>query len=706
MDVAELGSGACLSEGDRVHTARPTLAFSQMPQLLSDAAAADIMARRLSEDTRRALFDFQREGVKFIVKCGGRAMLADEPGLGKTVQALCAAACFPDAWPLLVVCPSAVRHMWISSLLNWLPDDLAPPLEHAWVIEHGKDLAEARRRQLPPGVRAHALVTSYDMVQKMERKELQRYNFVIADESHKLKSRDTKRTRFVSDVVRRAKCALLLTGTPLLSKPIEAFEQVDMLRPRLLGSFQEYGDRYCRSPWLVGRFMSKLAEFQGAHHLDELNQRLRSTIMLRRTKAEVAQQLPDKVRTRLLIRPDPATARALADARAKLAAIDTRREAGELVDDRESDVAVSAYYRATGPAKVLDGWEVVSSLLSRSDGSQQKVLVFCHHSNVLDALQAKAQAAGVGHVRIDGSMDDNRRTKAIEDFQRDGVVRVALLSIGAAGVGITLTAARTAVFVELSWSPSDLLQAEDRLHRLGQTAQTVDIYYLHALGTADDIVWPVINKKLKVVSRAIEQRGGGAGGGGGGTMQTETHTWTPRTRQPARPGERRRRPEAHSSGSSDGGGSDGGGSTCPAAGSGACITDGGGARRGRAAADGAERHATAGAPEGPLAAPGRPLRPRGHATAVPVSSPEAASAVPSVRARCAGRYACRGTTGGEGPRRRPQGHVAAAAMGQPCSGATVAPAPQRSGGRWRARPRACWRVPLWVGAAGGRPATG
>eukprot|EP00955_Chlamydomonas_euryale_P080839 363484-Chlamydomonas_euryale.AAC.5 len=57
--------------------------------------------------------------------------------------------------------------MWISSLLNWLPDDLAPPLEHAWVIEHGKDLAEARRRQLPPGVRAHALVTSYDMVQKV-----------------------------------------------------------------------------------------------------------------------------------------------------------------------------------------------------------------------------------------------------------------------------------------------------------------------------------------------------------------------------------------------------------------------------------------------------------------------------------------------------------------------------------------------------------
>eukprot|EP00955_Chlamydomonas_euryale_P109976 365970-Chlamydomonas_euryale.AAC.12 len=155
-----------------------------------------------------------------------------------------------------------------------------------------------------------------------------------------------------------------------------------------------------------------------------------------------------------------------------------------------------------------------------------------------------------------------------------------------------------------------------------------------------------------------------------------------------------------------GGGSDGGGSTCPAAGSGACITDGGGARLGRAAADSAERHATAGAPEGPLAAPGRPLRQRVHATTVPVSSPEAASAAPSICAHCAGRSSCRRQTGGEGPRRRPQGHMAAAAMGQPCSGAAAALAPQRSGGHWRARPSACWRVPLWVWDVGGRAAAG
>eukprot|EP00955_Chlamydomonas_euryale_P077414 362936-Chlamydomonas_euryale.AAC.4 len=102
--------------------------------------------------------------------------------------------------------------------------------------------------------------------------------------------------------------------------------------------------------------------------------------------------------------------------------------------------------------------------------------------------------------------------------------------------------------------------------------------------------------------------------------------------------------------------------------------------RGRAADDSAEWRTTAGAPAGPLAAPGRHLHPRGHAAAVPVSSPEAASTVPSICASCVGCSTCRRPTGGEGPGCRPQGHVAAAAFGQPCSGAAMAPAPQRSGG--------------------------
>jgi hypothetical protein len=139
---------------------------------------------------------------------------------------------------------------------------------------------------------------------------------------------------------------------------------------------------------------------------------------------------------------------------------------------------------------------------------------------VLDAAEAALRRANVPFMRLDGATPAPRRAALVASFEaKDSLLRVALLSIGAAGVGITLTAATRVLFAELSWTPGLLLQAEDRAHRLGQT-RPVRIEYLLSAGTIDDIMWPVLRAKLAVTAAALDGGGGGAGGAGGGLRVT------------------------------------------------------------------------------------------------------------------------------------------------------------------------------------------
>ncbi|GAX78561.1 hypothetical protein CEUSTIGMA_g6001.t1 [Chlamydomonas eustigma] len=523
---------------------------------LSFHEAEQVMKQHLTPTTLGNLFNFQWEGVRFIVSRQGRALLADEPGLGKTVQAVCAAACFPESFPLLVVCPSSMRYVWKAALHDWLPDALVPVKEDLWVLSSGKDVSRVQEKGLP-STKAHACITSYDLIQKLDKDLSKVYGFVIVDESHCLKSRDAKRTQFLSKLVKASRHAVLLTGTPLLSKPIEVFPQIDMLQPGLLGTYREFGERYCVNPGgppassnrfnSPGHFPGQ--EYRGAANLHELSMLLQSTVMIRRTKAEVAGQLPDKIRQRVLVSTDTACSKQLAEIRGRMVALDAAAKAGDLRDQhKEREQLVNEYYRASGPAKVKEAVEFLKCLLDcSSEEAGRKVLVFCHHQAVMDAIEQKLLKASpnLGYIRIDGSTSDIKRKEYVDKFQRGhvaaampslsaepeggcsgsrsrstaeesgdedhqraiGIVaedkaRVALLSITAAGVGLTLTAAEVCVFVELYWNPSILLQAEDRAHRLGQK-RTVMVYYLHASGTCDDIIWPLVNKKLQVVGRTL-----------------------------------------------------------------------------------------------------------------------------------------------------------------------------------------------------------
>ena len=132
--------------------------------------------------------------------------------------------------------------------------------------------------------------------------------------------------------------------------------------------------------------------------------------------------------------------------------------------------------------------------------TEEKILIFAVHHNMMDAISDVLTKNKIRHVRIDGTTKSETRASNVENFQRDPGIRVAVLSIGACSTGITLTSASTIIFAELDWTPANLLQCEARAHRIGQERQ-VTCYYLIAPGTADDVIWPMLQEKQRTLQQ-------------------------------------------------------------------------------------------------------------------------------------------------------------------------------------------------------------
>ena len=240
-----------------------------------------------------ALMPFQVEGVRFALQQSGRALIADEMGLGKTVQGLAVAWAYRSEWPLLIIAPSSLRLHWASQIEQWLPEEA----NGVRLIFTGRDADD--EASADPLSRSRVVVVSYDLAPQLLRgcKRGGRYKVVLADESHYLKNLAARRTRAVIPTIRAAKRAVLLTGTPALSRPVELFGQVSALRPKLFPSRKDFERRYCDAR--PGRWGMDVS---GASNLDELHVALSQALMIRRLKTEVLQQLPEKRRQQVMVR--------------------------------------------------------------------------------------------------------------------------------------------------------------------------------------------------------------------------------------------------------------------------------------------------------------------------------------------------------------------------------------------------------------------
>ncbi|XP_055948896.1 SWI/SNF-related matrix-associated actin-dependent regulator of chromatin subfamily A-like protein 1 [Argiope bruennichi] len=445
--------------------------FSQVPETRT---IKDYDLSTLDPVMLHSLLPFQKDGVKFGIQNEGRVLIADDMGLGKTIQAIAIANYYSNDWPLLVVTPSSVRYSWEQSFHTWLPSLDKAEIS---VINSGKDHIPNNK----------VILMSYDLLTKMKDVIVKRkFKSVIFDESHSLKNPKSARTKAAQEVIKNVKRIIMLSGTPALSRPIELYTQLSALRPREFFSYMEYGMRYCngkQTPWGW--------DFNGSSNMGELQILLEETVMIRRLKSDVLQQLPSKFRQMILLDPSRISTKS------KVLMAMSRKLQQESLKGMERRGVLLEYFHETGEVKLKAVCEYILDLLE----SDKKFICFAHHQNVINGICKVIEEKRIDYIRIDGSVSSEQRLKLCEKFQLNDSCKVAVLSITSANCGITLTAANLVVFAELFWNPGILTQAEDRAHRIGQQDNVV-VQYLVAKGTADDEIWPLVQRKLDVLNKA------------------------------------------------------------------------------------------------------------------------------------------------------------------------------------------------------------
>ena len=442
---------------------------------------------------------YQLSGIKYISERKS-SLLADDMGVGKTIQAIGLINLDTSIKRVLILCPLSVRKNWIIELDKFLARDLTRDSVNGSFPE------------------TDIVACNYDQVKKWWKQiNAVEWDLLIMDESHALKNPKAKRTQQVlglKDFKGKgipAKRHLFITGTPILNRPKELFTALQVLDPDGLGkNFYRFAERYC------GAYQDRFGlKADGATNLDELQQKLRSKIMVRRLKSDVLTDLPEKIRQPIVLPSTDMKRLAKAELQTgeahdeilielavakELAKTDDEYEAKlkALIDQERiifAEVAKKRHELAV--AKIPLAIEHIENLLEQTD----KVVVFAHHSEVLDELKIRF---GDTAVMIRSGIKDEERVDAIKRFQTDDSVRIFLGGIKSAGVGITLTASSTVFFVEQDWTPGLMTQAEDRCHRVGQK-NSVLCQYLLIEGTHDAKVANKLATKSDVIRQALDE---------------------------------------------------------------------------------------------------------------------------------------------------------------------------------------------------------
>ncbi|XP_050677167.1 SWI/SNF-related matrix-associated actin-dependent regulator of chromatin subfamily A-like protein 1 isoform X2 [Leptidea sinapis] len=426
---------------------------------------------------RNKLMPFQQDGVRFGIAKRGRCMIADDMGLGKTFQALAIASYYRHNWPLLIVTTSSMRETWQSKIHELLP---SVPLMNIVTLTSGRDADMVADAQTEVVIVSYKITSMHTDLLKRKK-----FGIVIIDESHYLKSHKAQCTVALMSIARHCPRTVLLSGTPALSRPAELYTQLALIAPDLFTSYTEYGKRYC-----AGKQTNFGWDMSGQSNLAELQVILQKRFLIRRTKEQVLTKLEEKTRESVIL--DRSLLQFSKDQELGLSQL-----ARSYTTSRSSErhTALVTFFSESATIKIPAICKYIRQLLKDFSG---KFLVFAHHKNVVDAICLTLDETATSYICIVGSTPAHTRADLVDKFQH-GSCRCGVLSITAAGSGLTLTAADLVLFAELHWNPGILTQAESRAHRIGRSG-AVCVRYLLANGTADDYMWPMLQNKLNVLN--------------------------------------------------------------------------------------------------------------------------------------------------------------------------------------------------------------
>lgn len=460
------------------------------------------------------LYPFQRAGVKYALE-KRRVLIADDMGLGKTFQALAVIAA-ARLEKFIVVCPASVKINWQRSVAQALGADVTTSV---WDGKGGR--SDVR-----------CIIINYDNLRKRA-SELRAFgaDCLVVDECHYIKSAKAQRTTALHAIADGIPYVVALTGTPIMNRPDELVSPL-----QLLGQLDEFGgwypfvSRYCkaykRTIWVKGRngaFQKTIWDTSGAANLQELNDRLRATCMVRRRKVDVLTELPAKQRAQVVFEIDnrkeyeDAENNLIDYLKACAAEDDAFLETVKHLPKDEQQRRVREYQaeatKAAERAEQLVFIETAKQIAVRGKlaaaktwiadflETGEKLVVFAVHRSAQSELLA--EYPGAARIVAEDSAEERQRN--IDRFRKDDTCRLMVSSLGAGGTGVDglQEVCSNVAFLELGWTPAGHLQAEDRCHRIGQNDQ-MTAWYLLAERTIEEDIQAMLATKQAVCDSALD----------------------------------------------------------------------------------------------------------------------------------------------------------------------------------------------------------
>ena len=438
-------------------------------------------------------YDYQKEGIAYALQ-KKRCIMGDEPGLGKTAQAI-GTLTASNAFPALVICPASLKVNWQREFKRFGGIDsviLSDQNRGVW-----QNILRMKKMDGQP--MAQVIITNYESLKKFfvksqlrqERFTLKSVIFderinlfrsVIIDESHKCKSTHTQQSKYVQGIADGKEYVLELTGTPVVNNNEDLVQQLRIMnRLEDFGGYQQFIGRYCQG-------------INKSSHVKELNMRLRSLCFFRRQKKDVLTQLPDKTRTFLVT--EISNKREYESAERDV--IKYLKDYQNADDEKlqraiRGDIMVrmNILKQVSARGKIESACEVIHSII---DGGQ-KLIVFCFLKEVVASLKREFPKA----VTVTGDDNDRQKQSSVDKFQGDENCKLIILNYRSGGTGLTLTASSNVLFVEFPWTFADCCQAEDRAHRNGQK-NAVTCTYLLGDGTIDEYMYNLIQAKKNIAN--------------------------------------------------------------------------------------------------------------------------------------------------------------------------------------------------------------
>jgi SWI/SNF-related matrix-associated actin-dependent regulator 1 of chromatin subfamily A len=489
------------------------IAEANIPEIVEPAA--ELPDLKIELNIPRTPFPFQKKGIAYMME-KRRCINGDQPGLGKTTQAIAAAVAL-QAKCILVICPSSLKLNWQKEWLEVAGRKsliMSDSMRNTWHTYYNVGMANIficnyeslKKYFVQPGWTKPKDGT-FRMNTIPFRPTINLFDTVIVDESHRCKDGTTQQTKLVMGICRSKENVFLLTGTPIVNKPKDLVAQLhinNMLKD-VVAHLPQPIDAHGRPTDGSGykRFMNRYCEGgSGASNLKELNSRLTKTCFFRREKADVLKDLPPKIRQVILC---DITNRTEYN-KAERDFVDYLKSVKGCTDSEikkklrgEVMVKIGVLKQISARGKMNEVKDHIDEVIS----SGEKIIVFCSLREIGDKIKEMYPGA----VMVRGGMSDEEKNAAVVAFQNDPKVKVIICSIKAAGVGLTLTASSRELFVEFPWTFADCEQCEDRAHRIGQL-DSVQSGYLLGENTIDRWCYDLIQKKksiAQIVTGAVDE---------------------------------------------------------------------------------------------------------------------------------------------------------------------------------------------------------